>query len=269
MRMYPRTSAILVATLVASCAVAKNPGGGNGADARREVDPDAEVIGGRPDADLTAPDAAPHPDAMPVPDAMPLPDAPPGSMTLTETTSGAITNDNSIACYQRENSYYRAFQLSDYGITGAFHVTRVDFGVEIAQSNGGSQSVTVKVYSYTGAIGGVDLDTTAMTLLGSTTVSVPNINSVDPFDGTEDGSGQVLTANVTGTVPAGGKLVAEVFVPDGSASGNFFYPGSNAAGESKPGYIRAPNCSTPTPKSFASIGGSATVDLVLSVTGTY
>jgi len=265
MRMFWRTTAVLVSAWLGACASAKNPGGVGGADAQ----PDAPVvIGQHPDADPGAPDARPHIDAAPEPDAAPVPDAMPGSKTLSETTSGTIANDTSLACPSGENSYYRAFKLSDFGIANAFTVSRVDFGVEFAESNS-SQAVTIKIYSYTGAYGGNNLTTADMTLLGNTTVQVPNINSINPFTGEEDGKGQTLTANVSGTVPAGGILVVEVLVPDPGSSGNSFYVGANTAGETEPGYIRAPKCSNSTPTAWAALSSKPTVHAIITATGTY
>lgn len=266
MRKYrSRTSLLAFATAVAGCATAKPGGTGEHADAAViNNDPDAPIIVGRPDAPLP-PDAPPGtPDARP-PDAMvPVPDAMPGMVTMTQTTASNIVVPNSLSCNDgspffdtAENSYYRAFKLSDYGVSGTFHVQHVDFAVETAAKGGASQSVTVKLYTYTGATGGTTLDTAAMTLVGSKVVTVPDTTT-----------GEMLSATIAANVPSTATIVAEVFVPDGTTAGNEFFIGSNTGGESAPGYIRAPDCSTPTPTSFASVG-SGTVDILITVTGSY
>ncbi|HTJ42662.1 MAG TPA: hypothetical protein VL463_11240 [Kofleriaceae bacterium] len=267
MRKYrSRTWVLGLATLVAGCATAKPNTTGEHADAR----PDGEVIGGRPDA-MEPPDAPPHIDAPPgTPDARPpdamiaQPDAMPGVVTMTQTNANNIVVGNSVSCNDgspffdtSENSYYRAFKLSDYGVTGTFHLQKVDFGVETAARGGASQSVTVKVYTYTGAYGGTTLDTTAMTLVTSGTVTVPDTTT-----------GETLTANLSANIPATATIVVEIFVPDGTAAGNEFFLGSNTGGESKPGYIRAPDCSTTTPTAFSTLGVGE-VDVLITATGTY
>ena len=227
-------------------------------------DPDAMIIMGRPDA-MELPDAPPGtPDASP-PDAMvPVPDAPSGTVTMIQTTAQNIVTGNSVSCNDgspfydtAENSYYRAFKLSDYGVSGTFHVQHIDFGVESAIAGGASQSVTVKIYNYTGATGGTTLDTAAMTMVAQKTVTVPDTST-----------GEMLTANVTGDITAPA-MVAEIFVADGETVGNSLFIGSNTSGESQPGYIRAPACSNPTPASFASLSLPTAVDIILTATGSY
>lgn len=71
-----------------------------------------------------------------------------------------------------------------------------------------------------------------------------------------------------GLAPAGSTIVVEVFSPDGRTVGNSFYPGSNAAAETGPSYIRAPACGSTNPVTYAQ-AGFPTVHLVLTVTGTY
>ena len=271
MRMYQsRTWVLALATSVvgvAACATAKPAQVGDQPDASQgSGDPDAMVIMGRPDAP-PVPDAPPGtPDAS-VPDAfVPPPDAPitGGTITMIQTTAQNIVTGNSVSCNDgspfydtAENSYYRAFKLSDYGVSGTFHVAHVDFGIETATAGGASQSVTVKIYNYTGTTGGTTLDTTKMTMVGSKTVTIPDTSS-----------GEMITATVTGDITAPA-MVAEVFVADGETVGNSLFIGSNTSGESQPGYIRAPACSNPNPASFASLSLPTAVDIVLTVTGSY
>lgn len=237
------------------CATA-TPSGQDKPDAKVITSADAP-IGGFPDAPIgNTPDARPgNPDAMPQPVAI----------TLSESNSATIGTGVSRACANSfgvtaENSYYRAFKLSDFGINSAFNVTSVQFAVESAVAEvGTSQNAYVRIYNYTGAVGGTTLDTASMSQLANQLTAIPNTTS-----GT-------VTSNVTATIPAGGSLVAEIFVPDsdpdGDTYGNELYMGANTSGETKPSYIRAPDCGSSTPSSFDSLG--LDVDLVITVSGTY
>jgi hypothetical protein len=254
----------LATSVLVACATASPAGNGGSVDAR---DPDSR-LGGRPDA-TPLPDSPPGtPDARVLPpDAMvSMPDASPtgGTITLNQAGSNSIVVGNAVSCNDgspffdtAENSYYRAFKLSDYGVFGTFHTQHVDFGVETAAAGGASQSVTVNLYTYTGAVG-TTLDTTAMTKIGSSTVTVPDTTA-----------GEMLTANITANAPASATIVAEVFVPDGETVGNELFIGSNTGSETASGYIRAPACSTATPTELSSLGLSSQMTLILSVTGSY
>lgn len=194
------------------------------------------------------------------------PDAPPQmvTVTLTQTTNNTVVAANSVACgaggYTAENSYYRVFKLSDHGINSAFHVSQVTFGVQEA---GGTQNVTVKLGTYAGTpgtmldTGGTDFGG-SVTQIATTSVAVPATTT-----------GASVPAPITGDIPAGSSVIVEVLSPDHSAAGNvYFYLGATNAGETKPGYIRAPSCNFASPSSTASVG-YPTANLLISVTGTY
>ena len=265
MRTYtPRIWAPALATSVlVACATATPQGNGGPPDARG---PDSQLSGrpdgppmddappGTPDAQMTAPDAM-----VSAPDAMTTG----GTVTLSQAGSTSIVVGNAVSCNDgdpfydtAENSYYRAFKLSDYGVTGTFHSQHVDFAVETAAAGGSSQSVTVNLYTYTGSIG-TTLDTTKMTKSGSSNVTVPDTST-----------GETLTATIAANAPASGTIVAEVFVPDGEAAENEFFIGSNTGSETASGYIRAPDCSSPTPTELSTLV-SGQMTLILSVTGSY
>jgi hypothetical protein len=76
-----------------------------------------------------------------------------------------------------------------------------------------------------------------------------------------------VTVPVAATVPAGATLIVEVFSPDFTGTGKFFYLGGNGTGETKPAYLRAPSCSTPQPRTTVALG-FPTANLVISVNGT-
>ncbi len=188
-------------------------------------------------------------------------DAAPLDRTLKQTTLDTVTADNSSACGTTtgtaENSYYRAYKLSDDGITNAFNITKVTFGIENATAGMGAaaQAAQVKLYSYSGALGGTTLNTAQLTPINALNIMIDNAAAPTTKD-----------VDITGVVPAGGTLVVEIALPNGQAVGNSFYIGSNAGGETKPGYLRAPACTYTSPVTLPSIGLS-TMHLVINVTG--
>lgn len=181
----------------------------------------------------------------------------PTSMTITESTDPVtIVSQNSVSCnnggLHSDNSYFRAFTLSDFGITQDFTVSSVEIGVEQAAGAGGTQPVTCNLYTsnqvfpngYPGSL----------TLIGTVNANVP------------DQSLSLFSFNVSGLAPAGSRLVVEIFTPDGQTAGNSFFIGSNAAGESAPSYIMAADCGLTSPATTGSIG-FPNMMIVMSVTG--
>lgn len=233
----------IAATSVTACATAST----SESDASGRID--GRVDGASTDARVDAANVDASVDAAPV------------DRTLKQTTVDTVTADNSSACGTAagtaENSYYRAFKLSDNGITAAFNVTKVTFGVENASAGMGAaaQAAQVKLYNYSGALGGATLNTAQLTAINALNIMIDN--AATPT---------TKTVDITGVIPAGGTLVVEIALPNGQAAGNFFYMGSNAGGETKPGYLRAPACTYTSPVTTTSIG-LATMNLVINVTG--
>lgn len=199
-------------------------------------------------------------------DAASQPDADPGPTpaTLSQTTSTDITDNNAIAClhsvngtpvYHNPNQYFRVFDLAAEGIDGDFEVDKVTLGIENADPGGAqSQTIEVKLHTLDGSFVIANL-----TQLASTQVSV------------DSQSLTMLDVDLQATVPAGSKLVAEVFTPTGDPD-RFFIMGSNAAGESAPGFIRAPLCGFDEPIDISTIdvnGSPSTMDMILQVHGVY
>lgn len=205
--------------------------------------------------------------SMMMPDGGTTPDAPPQmvTVTLSQTTNNTVIAANSIACGNQtegstsENDYYRVFKLSDHGINTTFHVTQVTFGVQEA---GGTQNVTVKLGTYAGTpgttldTGGTDFGGLA-TQIATTSVAVPATTT-----------GASVPAPITGDIPAGGTMIVEVLSPDRSGTTTYFYIGATNAGETKPGYVRAPDCTIPNASTTASLGYPA-ANILISVTGSY
>lgn len=200
-------------------------------------------------------------DAPPTPiDAPPLPiDAPPLQMITLAQGPTTITAANTVSCnatgVTAENSYYRAFRLADFGVNTAFTANRVDVGIESATAGiGTSQTIQVKLYTVSGVFpAGV------LTQIAGQIATVNN---------TTTGTVMPVTLSPTGLAPAGATVVAEVFIPDGAATGNSIFIGSNTAAETGPSYIRAPDCGSTQPATLASVG-FPNVHMVITVTGTY
>lgn len=189
----------------------------------------------------------------------PSPDSAPVMVTLTQTTSPTIAVGNTVNCNDGvstvENSYYRVFPLAAAGITGPFQLQSVSFGVESATSAAGNtQTATIRVGTYGGTIAAntTSLDLLQMQELTTAAATIPNGSST-------------VTTPISATVPANSNLFVEILSPD---AGNVFFPGSNNGGESLPGFIRAPDCSTPNPANYSTAVGAA-VHVLISVTGTH
>jgi len=162
-----------------------------------------------------------------------------GLTTLAEGTM-TITPGNSVACtsggFITDNHYWRAFALVDLGVATDFSVCSVTIGVEEATSGGGSQPITINLYTSDPAF-----PDGALTLIGTTSSTVADQTlSLDSFA-------------VSGTARAGSQLVVEIFTPNGHEAGNRFFIGSNPDAESAPSYISATDCGFPTPVPTAEI----------------
>jgi uncharacterized repeat protein (TIGR01451 family) len=181
-----------------------------------------------------------------------------GSITITHSSSQDITPGNSVHCgatgtpWHTPNSYLRVFDLAaDFGITGQFDVTAVQYGIEEASSQSGApQPVDVNLYTLNGPLTFPNL-----TLIGTQTDSVPAQSLT------------VFTSLVNGSVPAGEVLVVEIFTPDGrDPVFNSLYIGSNAAAETDPSYLAAADCGITQPTDTAAIG-FPNMNIVLNVIG--
>jgi hypothetical protein len=194
-------------------------------------------------------------------DAIPI-DAPPETAPLSQNVS-TTPNGTILGCNQgnftRENSYYRVFALADHAITTPYQVQSVTFAINTANAGGSSQPGQIKIGRYTGTPGGVTLDTASIVPINSASITIP------------DGATSITTP-ISGLVPAGGNLIVELAIPDGVAASNTFFVGTNAAGEAKPGYIRAPACNVLAPTSMNQLGSQQSppipkTDLIMTVAG--
>lgn len=253
--------AVLAGLMLAGCASASSQ------------DNTTVTIGGKPDAGglhhIDAPEGEQPEAGIPVDAFVPPIDAAPGMMTKTVsgTNSDTAVEGNSPACTDNTNggtrasTYYRAFDLSKFGITSDFNVSSVTFAVEDCYNiNGNGAVVAVRVGTYDGTAYGMNTLPGPITILASNnTVQVPQL---DMTVGT-------VTAPISATIPAGKKLIVEVDVPDGSGVFELFM-GSNTQGETAPSYFTAAACNftTPTDPGTAT-SPPTTVDMIITATGTY
>jgi hypothetical protein len=193
---------------------------------------------------------------------MPPVDAAPVAMILSQNIS-TVSNGTRLACrqdntlYTAENSYYRVFTLADHGITGSYEVRAVTFAVNLADANGATQPGRVRIGRYTGTPGGDTLAVANIVVITEVNIQIPN--------------GAIsVTTPISGVLPPGSHLIAELFIPRGVEAQHRFFVGTNAAGEAKPAYMRAPTCGTPDPKRMNLVGqenGVAKTDLIMTVDG--
>ncbi len=228
-----RSSFMMLLVSLAACATAETPGlsttDGGGTDAGRAAQPDA---------------------ALPI------------EVELSQGSSDEIVV-GTLACTSqnpqtnRENSYYRVFDLTALGISDPFTVSKVTLGIEEATSGaGGSQPIEVKLHTLDGTFVRANL-----TEIANAPVQVP------------DQQLTLLDVNIAATVPGNSLLVAEVFIPTAqNVANHLFFLGSNKAGESASSYIRAPasgcDFTEPIPLPTLTTAGSE-VHIVLKVTGTH
>jgi hypothetical protein len=179
-----------------------------------------------------------------------------GPTTLTESGTQTVTADNSAACttggFNNETHLWRAFVLTDLGITTDFSVCSVTIGVQEAVSGSGSQPITVNLYVSNQAFPTGYPD--SLTLIGTTSTTVA------------DQTLSLVNFPVAGTAPKASQLVVEIFVPNGSDGSNRFIIGSNADPETAPSYFSAPDCGAPDPVPTADIG-HPDMHIVMTVAG--
>jgi hypothetical protein len=159
-------------------------------------------------------------------------------VSLTQSTSQDLVFGTSMACFDwmsgntLANSYYRVYDLPTYGITDSLKVNGIEIGIEEATTSVGQQLLAVKLYTLDG-----DFVLANLTLIASANYTITD---------------QVLTKvtlPITAIVPAGSKLVVEVYSPNLSSDNNLFYLGANSEPETGSSYIRSVACQIdePTP----------------------
>ncbi len=179
-------------------------------------------------------------------------------VTLSHSSSSAIATENSVSCnlggpdfFHAENSYYRVYDLSAMGVSGSFSVQSVIVGIETSAALGATQPATVKIHTLTGP-----LTVAALNQIGTASTQIANATAT------------TITVPVTATAPAGSTLVVELLTPNGQATSNSFFIGSNTAAETGPSYIRAPDCGINDPVVADTVAAGAVMHIILDVVGT-
>lgn len=164
-----------------------------------------------------------------------------------------ITASNSPACgeaglHTADNYYSRAFNLADYGIIYDYKITNIAFGVEYANK---PFDVKVNLYNLVGSYPSGNT-----TPLATALVSVSSASALTSVN---------TGLKITEVVPAGSQIVLEI-AHKGAGLNQIFRMGSNAAGETKPSYIKATACGINNHVTTASIGFGA-ANWVMTITG--
>ena len=182
---------------------------------------------------------------------------------LSHSLEEFLVTTGTIACASTgapqttaENSFYRSFTLTDFGVTEAVTISDVEVGIEnLMLPTSIETDITVNLFQAPGG---------SAPALGQELVGTATFTSGDR-------SLEVVTIDVSGVVDAGNALIVEVFAPDftiDGLTGDVFFPGSNSFGQTAPSYIRAPTCGTPDPADYASVGpGFPDVHLIIIANG--
>lgn len=163
-------------------------------------------------------------------------------LPISQTTSPDAVANTSFGCFNPgtgfslENRYLRMFPPSDIALPGGTRqVSGINFAIDSASSASGTQALVVRLHALQGP-----LTLGNLVLLGETQVDVTD-EPLQRYRGTFDAPIEV---------PADRVLVAELYVPDGDATGTSAYPGGNSEGETAPAYWVAPECGIGEPVSL-------------------
>ncbi|PIV51030.1 MAG: hypothetical protein COS19_02755 [Flavobacteriaceae bacterium CG02_land_8_20_14_3_00_34_13] len=163
---------------------------------------------------------------------------------LTQSIDPVLVDAGGVACWSsgtgeyRNNSFWRSYSLADFGITGDFDITEVQWGQGTADAN---NVLNLNIY----VVDDADLFlATTFTLIATTTH-----NSL-PADDLS-----LVTAPLSATIPAGSIIAFEVNSPDGGTATDVrYFPGINAAGENGTSYLQSADCGINLPTPTADVG---------------
>ncbi|TWO32485.1 T9SS type A sorting domain-containing protein [Seonamhaeicola sediminis] len=154
--------------------------------------------------------------------------------TLTQSENPNLVDDSGNACWNpgglnpntyNDNSFYRAYNLSDFSITGSFQITSVQFGQGSADTG---KEITLKIHTANTD----DLTNAVLTEQASTTHICNASNNL-----------QVVSVPLSVSIPSNSTIVFEVFAPDsGTNTGELFFIGTNSAGQNDDSYISFSEC---------------------------
>jgi hypothetical protein len=151
--------------------------------------------------------------------------------TLTHSLNPFTVSDGGVACWDnvtgeyRTNKMYRAYVLADFGVTGDFEITEVQFG-QGASDEGKILGLAI----YTADTD--DLTIATLTYVNDITHVASSANDLT-----------VVSEPFSATIPAGSIVVFEVTAGDsGANTGESFFAGLNSDGETDDSYLWAEDC---------------------------
>lgn len=160
-------------------------------------------------------------------------------ITLTNSNNPTDVTAGGVACWNNgdgtysENSFFRSYDLEDYGVTdGDFNITSVEFGQGSADDG---KVLNLNIY-----------------VADATDLTIATLVFVDGVEYTASSADDLSLVSVDTdiTVPGGSIVVFEVNAGDsGANAGETYFPGNNADGETALSYLQAADCdiTTPTP----------------------
>lgn len=164
-------------------------------------------------------------------------------VTLSQSNDPVNVTDGGVACWNnangeyRENSFFRAYNLSDFGITEAFDITSVEYGQGAADDG---KEITLNIYTATSD----DLSTATLTLIGSATHTSAAADDLT-----------LVSVALSASIPANSTIAFEVLAGDsGTNPGETFFPGINAGGENDDSYLLSAACNISVPTTATAIG---------------
>ena len=179
-------------------------------------------------------------------------------VTLSQSIDNTTVSDGGVACWAAgvsyaDNSFLRAYNLADFGITEDFGISSVEYG------QGGAidgKIITCNIYTADTD----DLSTAVLTLVGTTDHTALAADDLS-----------LVSVALSATIPANSTIAFEVFAivdPDDMDPGTpvlSFFPGINTGGENDDSYIMALDCGLTAPATLSSIG--QTDQYVMNVVG--
>lgn len=193
------------------------------------------------------------------------------AQTITQNaTPDTVNNGGSVSCQSSnqttqvvynssDNSYMRAFKLSDFGINYDYKITKVAFGVQRANK---PFTVNVALYTLNGT-----LPSGTMNYLNDADVNVAPANNLGMVD---------TGTSLIETIPSGGSFVVEVFHDgtgtydsDNEIQGEVFAMGTHPGNQTGPSYLSSSACSLPAPTATGtgSLASFGTARWVMTVYG--
>jgi len=171
--------------------------------------------------------------------------------TWTQSLDNMNVMAGSIGCnqappaagYHVENRFFRSYSPAAQMQTANFEIASITFGVENANAPQGAQPVEIRLYS--DATPGDPAPLAGLTLLHTEMFMVQNNTMA------------LITQTMNPPVPFtvnGDDLVVELYYGDGVANMEFFFIGSNQAGQTGPSYLAATGCGTAEPTDIATLG---------------